>query len=483
MRVVAVLSCLFIALLVLFITTWLNESVDKVFSSSPPFPTRTIFGFRNQPESGVSGSPADIKSVAYFSDGQHLNATLWLASPLCLKHVHCERLRYGMRIFVSNIKYPDYDVSIQEQTNKTFKESLFAYEPTDPKSNSPNSAQNITLEDHAYTPVNGSRYLNLSLDLKAIGSPDKYYIYFYTANQADHFKYTYSYRIPPQRNIVLFKWPANNITTNDTQPATVRITSIDLASNTTVKLNQSTPAKPGSNEITIKFNPDNLSLPINGNVTTQAIITVPKLLHSAPYPQTLNVTEYFSTFQKSVNTEHDSFKIIVVQPNPLLALQQSIYKQLFVINLIIIAVAVVIALILPGAWSRKAKPSGWATGLKVTDVLQIDATIIAGVLILLTLTTTAHNTINLLGTFIGSKIPFGAFTAEIILPFAASAMITLIYDSNRKNAAGHIQEGSNEQKHGTTQKIVPEYGTRVLIAGFGALMVIITITIMIASLT
>jgi len=186
------------------------------FASSPSFPTRTIL---QESKNGLAlekstnqDLPFDIKSVSYFSDGTVLHATLWLTSPICISqncHGNLTMLRYGMKIFVSNITNPDYDMYIQRQNNGTWTKTIMAYEPGNPSQSQFKILENDSIPNKSNVFKDGSRYIDLSLNLADIGSPDKYYVYFYTANNSI-LDLTYTYRIPPQENIVVFKWPSPN---------------------------------------------------------------------------------------------------------------------------------------------------------------------------------------------------------------------------------------------------------------------------------
>ena len=90
----------------------------------------------------------------------------------------------------------------------------------------------------------------------------------------------------------------------------------------------------------------------------------------------------------------------------------------FIISILVLVTAVVTRVILSVVNMSK---SAVIQKLDITDVIQIDATVIVGVLILLTLTSSLHTTI-------GSSyhIVVGVVIASIVCPFTLSAMIVTI---------------------------------------------------------
>jgi hypothetical protein len=137
--------------------------------------------------------PPDIEAVTYFSDGKTLNATLWLSDEFIdpplnasewlspeFKDVPWYRIRYAMSSDIRSV----YD------TGETDYSSIITWDVYNP-------AWKMITEERASTGETrvvyqkdndtnffgkGSSYVDLSLDLDILNSPDQYNLLFYTAD-------------------------------------------------------------------------------------------------------------------------------------------------------------------------------------------------------------------------------------------------------------------------------------------------------------
>jgi hypothetical protein len=167
-----------------------NPLIREAFATSPSFGYQEI---RNEPFDwidmmhkhvrSISGDPStDILGVNYFSDGKTLNATLWLFAPFN-SNVTKDRgqINYGMYVDAdakdkTGVGGINYQVEIRGQNgmwSKTFSQwSSFG-------SNRTLSKMAITQDNYTGFFGKNGRYVLLSLDLNAIGSPELYRVIFY----------------------------------------------------------------------------------------------------------------------------------------------------------------------------------------------------------------------------------------------------------------------------------------------------------------
>ena len=135
----------------------------------------------------------DISSVSYFSDGKSLNATVWLKTPFIgpplnlnpgsslsppIKDVPWYRMFYGMSIGIHSaydIEGSDYQVrylwNIYDKNWTRIVEEM-----------SPTNERKILDQKHNYisSSQRESGYIDLSLDLASVTSPEQYNVLFYT---------------------------------------------------------------------------------------------------------------------------------------------------------------------------------------------------------------------------------------------------------------------------------------------------------------
>lgn len=156
-------------------------------NASPSFPRQEIIDKpqdwqdletqKNTKEGGESQS--DIILVNYFSDGQELNATIWLRLPVSASPYTVNELTYGMLVDADNdettgIRGVDYVIEIKWEDNKWTR--IF----TELSSHKEIRIIEKSELDAEFFSEKDKRFVILSANLKSMGSPDEYKVAFFT---------------------------------------------------------------------------------------------------------------------------------------------------------------------------------------------------------------------------------------------------------------------------------------------------------------
>jgi hypothetical protein len=181
-------------LLVLIITIVLYKSVSRVdtFATSPQFGLQAIIGhpfqwydMNNNYILSFAGDPStSIVSVDYFSNSRTLNATLWLLAPFNETISNNDSVvNYGMLVDAdadnkTGLNGADYQVIIHGQ-NGTWSKVFLQYSSYSPTEANRTISEEDNYDYKKFTTKDG-RYVVLSADLTAMGSPSKYRVAFYT---------------------------------------------------------------------------------------------------------------------------------------------------------------------------------------------------------------------------------------------------------------------------------------------------------------
>jgi hypothetical protein len=185
---------------------------------------------------------ANILAVNYFSNGQTLNTTLWLASNAENASIYDQpfkTIRYGMLIAIvtlpenSGFNGANYDYYI-ESVNGTWSEYLYQLSSTGARAL---VASNTNYTDSFGGSSIGPGYVNLRLDLEAIHSPGNYGLSFYATEsyKSNEIRdYTSWIAVPPPtidiitepKNIVLRQGEEQLIPSEFETPLSDNVTSI-----------------------------------------------------------------------------------------------------------------------------------------------------------------------------------------------------------------------------------------------------------------
>ena len=455
--------------------------LNKAFSFSPSFPLHHYIenpnpkkenNFLSDEEKDLISKypnlPFDIGAVGYNSDGRTLNATLWLSSPIDemqSSYSGFNLLRYGMKIYVSDYSQPTFDVYTQEQNKGSWVENIIEYEPGQNYAYFPLA----TIPDYKGFFKNGSNFVRLSLDLNTIGSPDAYKVLFYTAytnasingNLLDN---TGRFLMPPINS--LFTWPQLlnpqniKIIAGHKSIIPIRINSTEVIRTYAERFQEpirihiptSITPIPG---IKFNFSPSDFLVPAHGFGTTNLSISIPQdtLIRNLSIP----VPEVFRGASNEIYQTINSYPlhVQVIIPSPL----DELRSWLLSLGDAIIAIPLVLTLIVMIFYLRKGHAlvgsfksvvgsfksvnsfkslfgsyrnqksqvmasEGKKPTISASDLLQIDGTIIAGVLIFLTIQAAQA----VIAGIHLSSIVVGVLTVSIVIPFAYSALRIVRFD-------------------------------------------------------
>jgi hypothetical protein len=371
---------------------------------------------------------ADIRRVDYFSNGRTLNATVWLSAPFNddPSKVGIESVSYGMFIDAdfnddSGWFYGvDHQLEIAWQ-NKSWTRNLATI----------SSLGDIRIldTDSNYTAFfdMSQNYISLSVDLTSIVSSDKFKLIFYTIEKQ---------RDESTQKMDLSKWitvpPLTMVLSLTPNPVQIRPGEEQII---TAYVNSTSPFDSNVHLFSVndrgiksEFIPAKLGIPPLGKEKTNLNIDALKNAEIGEHELNViaNTTLPLSTdsnipllrvFPNKIEAPSIQSSLAVNVLPPLTAAEQ-LSKFLNVYSNYASFIPLVITAIVTGAISKgiDIKNSAILTNLSVTDILQIDATVIAGVLIFLTIG----------GTEIGRLSAFAYMTASIVYPFAISAIRVIV---------------------------------------------------------
>jgi len=365
----------------------------------------------------------DIVSSTYVSDGRYLNGTIWLLDPIYKKD-HALYLKNNLTFTVivytneeiapTHSLIPTYRLVITPQQDGTWKKLLNELEP-DVLSERVASRKIIDVTNN-YTGFfeDGNRYVEFSINLEKISYPKVYWIEFMssTTDPTSRIKFednTFVYRAPPLESKLSYDWEKPlKIRPGSEQTYKLLINSTDQPIKQTLLFSDSN----SSDKVHVSFNPDNVAIEPTGKNFTNMKISVDE---GAQDDTQSKIDKIISVSVKTEeNTEwrnRDSLVLSIELLPPLSIGDFLIETQL--IYVIPIAVTTLIVL-----WiSKKIDKVKKYGSLNADDLLNADATIIAGVLIFLTIGSVEFSQII-------NKI--GILTASIVLPFAMAGVRMLI---------------------------------------------------------
>lgn len=397
-----------------------NEQVDRRDSQGNPI--------------GIDELPINILSGSYLSDGNYLNATLWLSDPI-LTNRHQDyfnsNLRYIMYVYdVDPLdrtnRYLIYSIEILPEEDGSWTKKIIEYEPWIEYATQTESPAFKVLKvdrDRSHTEFfqHNNTYVNIDLDLRDIGDPADIGIEFaaYIENEGNPTEDgTHIYDAPSRRYEHVLEWP-ESLEARSREPVTgkVLIHNLELSATGNITLqNAYFPDK-----YRLEFQPNTREYPLNGTISSEFVITVAPDVKDKVLPVAVNVT---STTIENVNKSWtETFKVTVLPPLPLVdSISRDFYDFLvgtFAIYWIPFGISSVFGYWLSRRIDRGRLPKEFLEQLSTKDMLAVNASVVAGVLIFLTVGGT-----ELFGS--GAVINISILTASIVYPFAISAILTLI---------------------------------------------------------
>ena len=280
---------------------------EQAFGFSPSFSIREITDERSNwidiNNIHRDGNPStDILNVNYLSDGNTLNATLWLAAPVNKILNNTNVVKYGMLIdadssSATGIRGFDYQVEVKWQNGswtRTFTEW------------SSSGEARILTEEYNYTGFYGtnSSYVMLYSDLKAMGFPTKYNVVFYAAERnKESSKWIYDFTKViqiPTAELTLSSIPSSLVM----RPGEVADVEIMARAKDLENHLVSLSIQNGSSDIETTLVPNKIQLPSNSLAISNLNIKV--LENATIFPSTLHILANASHESNSLPTSLSS---------------------------------------------------------------------------------------------------------------------------------------------------------------------------------
>jgi hypothetical protein len=450
---------------ILFLFLISSSTIYPIFSLEsvygiPPFPRFSHFDdyVVDQLDSGnatkfynatkIYSMPIDISSVTYLSDGNNLNATIWLNYPILTerhKHYLESNLTYVMDIYSVDAREGFdrdilYSVVISPEedgswTKKIIEHSPGAYWP---------NLTSFTVDDVVgasrilkiypnYTEFfqNNNTYVNIDVSLKDIGNPPDARVEFgaYIEERGNTIDdWTYLMAVPGRQSIHIFEWPESlEARAGQTVKGRVLIHNFELLTRGYITLQNA-----NTSDYELVFNPNRIEYPRNGTISTEFEITInPHVVGGTneTLPLQVNVTPV--TIENVTGSAWvETFNIRVLPP--LSAADQTYILLIPWFGIYWIPFSATIAF---GLWLSKridkrklaqdimeksrskeeSKSKDSIEKLEPKDILTANASVVAGVLIFLTVGGTELFESQLI-------IHISILTASIVFPFAISAI-------------------------------------------------------------
>jgi hypothetical protein len=365
----------------------------------------------------------DIISSTYVSDGRFLKGTIWLLDPLYKKdHALYVKNNLTFIVFIytneeiatTHSLIPTYRLIIYPQQDGTWKQILDEFEP-DVLSERVASQKNIDVTNN-YTGFfeDGNRYLDFSINLEKISYPDVYWIEFMTTvtDPTSGIKFednTFIYRAPPLESKLSYDWEKPlRIRPGSEQIFKLSINSTDQPIKQTLLFSDSN----SSDNVHVSFNPDNVVIEPTGKNFTNMKISVDKDAQADTHSKIDKIISVSVKTEENTEWRNRESLVLSIELLPPLSIGDFLIETQLIY---VIPTAVTTLIVL---WiSKKIDRVKKYGSLNADDLLNADATIIAGVLIFLTIGSVEFSQII-------NKI--GILTASIVLPFALAGVRMLI---------------------------------------------------------
>lgn len=425
------------------VTPFLLYNLDNIFAISPSFERVTFddniahnIDTVDQLNEGDNlfplSLPLNVTSLSYLSNGELFNATLWLSEPIDdTKHFEYVNVNLTYSMFIDMLQIdgtiiPTYNVYLYPEKDKTWTKKITEIDPS-------GTLLEKTLDiQRNYTGFyeNGNQYIDISIDLKSIGYPSKFIVSFLT--QAHNYResvllqdYTVWDTIPPGPLLITYDWPSPaKVKIGGKMEFLVPINALGLNMQENVTLSDANK----NDKVILSFDPPFLILPINGTKFTKMTIEI-----NDKFPvsgrintQSVNITRTVydeSNDPTSVSMpiyESQSFSLIPLPSSSTIEKINDFLINYYGIYILPFGITSIFAIVL----TKRVNTAALAESIRIKDLLTTNGSIIAGVLIFLTIG----------GTIQKEKFwQIGILTASIVYPFALSAIITM--------ATGSIQKG------------------------------------------
>jgi hypothetical protein len=391
----------------------------------------------------IDNLPINISAVTYSSDGNYLNATIWLSDPILVER-HREYLNSSINyvLEIYEILIPEdratgdllYSVVLYPEEDGSWTKRIIEYEPGTEFSYEGIKVDDIEVDDmdvaskilKTYPNVTGffqdnDTYVNIDLPLNDIDNPDEIRIAFtsYAEKEENLISDTTTLLdVPGRAYLHLFDWPTLQIRAGEKATGTFQIQTFDAERPGNITLQQIGKA----DKYTLEFRENRLEHPLNGTVTSSFEIDVAPDVEEGLLPVEVNVTS-IRLGNEIGNSWTEPFYVNVLPP---LSEQERLGNSFneflvdtFALYWIPFGISSVFGYWLSRRIDRGRLPKEFLEKLSTKDILAINASVVVGVLIFLSIGASS-----LLGS--GALINVSILTASIVYPFAISAILTLV---------------------------------------------------------
>ena len=377
--------------------------------------------------------PVDIQAATLYSNEKTLNATIWLSDPIYNdRHMEYVRsnLAFTMEIWSEdeNEEPTDYthNVTIYPNSDGTWTKVVKDYEPNFlyweevPIPALPPRAHKEANSVYNYTEFykDGERYIQIYID--TFGLPDTFWVTFSSdavnKNGILLFDRTFFEHVPPKLNLIDYEWPNVSVRAGEERSFTVPINTTDLDVIQTFNFTDANK----EDGISIRFEPEFVELPKSGLTNVKLIVKAQEYTfrdNPTLTNQTILTTISSVEGQENSMKNNEDFGIEILRPLSPLEKISNFLRSNYGSFFIPLIVTTAFAIWLSKRIDKNEYNSEW---IRVKDILTVDASVIAGVLIFLTVASSEK----LFSPEVILRV--GIMTASIVFPFAIAAVITLI---------------------------------------------------------
>jgi hypothetical protein len=289
------------------LTVWASPFSNTSAASSPPFSYHQIsdpLGDWKEFYSGadVNGTAStDILEVSFFSDGEFLYTTLWLDGTFEIAPARDpERVSYGVFIDADANRNTGPN-GIDYKLELTLYESVWTKEFEQWSSIGEtrlleNTTISQTSENNSTYFAEGQRFVNLSLDLAAVGSPERYRVLFYSEWKGPGGRDFYTdvtnwVNYPPPKFVISTVPSALSLKQGEEANLEVQLRSTSDIEPTVIL----SPRQTQSNVIeSFEFDPPQVRVPPNGIATSHLHIKISDAALPAPHTVLVITNSTFS---------------------------------------------------------------------------------------------------------------------------------------------------------------------------------------------
>jgi hypothetical protein len=390
---------------------------------------------------GIDNFPNDIISGTYLSDGNYLNATLWLSNPISTaRHGDYFNSNLSYRMYVYDVDLEDrttrhllYSIEIYPEEDGSWTKRIIEYEPWIESVAETEYAASKTPK--IYPNYKGlfqdnNTYVNMDLELRDIGYPTDIGIQFRTfvEKEGDLIEdRTHTFDAPSRRNQRILEGPTTlEARLGETVTGKLLIHNFELAAPGNITLQDTK-----TDNYTLQFEPKTIEYPLNGTISSEFMITVsPSIIDSGillPIEANANIT----TIENVNVSQTETFYVTILPPLPELDRFVRSFSEFLLDTFAIYWIPFSISLVFGFLLSRRidkrleekeqqqSSQDTLLQKLRPEDILTVNASVVAGVLIFLTVGGTE---------LFGSQriMHISILTASIVFPFAISAIRTLV---------------------------------------------------------